>query len=309
MLAALLLCVLTPAAAQLSLSIDTTKAKTTVDAAFVNYNIDTGSLFNGMDFTDVKFRTLVSALSTGGAWIRIGGTAVDASYYFPDAPYNTGVPNPCASCGSGASAISNAMMSQIIEFMQATGMSLLWDFNGETERDSPLGPWNPALNATPLLDWLESKYAGKIDFAYSIGNEPNLWKNKVSSGQMGKDAVVLKQLLKNYTIGQRVFGPSWAGVDASRAGDFLTEGVKGGLDGYTVHDYPYGGKDCNVSRYFDKTPITEGLAKNLAEVAAVAAATPGAENVLLTLEEVACSSGGGCENVTDRFLAGWAWLT
>lgn len=151
------------AEAQLQLSIDTSQAKNIVDSSYINYNIDTGSLYNGMNFSDTKFRTLVTAL--GPAWIRIGGTAVDASHYFPDAPYTVGVPNPCAACGSGASAISNAMLTQIVDFMQATGMSLLWDFNGETERDSPLGPWNPALNATPLLDWLESKYAGTIDFA------------------------------------------------------------------------------------------------------------------------------------------------
>ena len=149
--------------------LDMSRAKTVVDDSYINYNIDTGSLYNGMNFSDTKFRRLVSQLAP--AWIRIGGTAVDASYYFPDAEYNIGVPNPCASCGNGASAISNAMLKQIVDFMNATSMRLLWDFNGEGDRFSPLGPWNPALNATPQLDWLQANYAGKIDFAFSIGNE------------------------------------------------------------------------------------------------------------------------------------------
>ena len=222
-------------------SVDTSKARTVVDASYVNYNIDTGSLFNGMDFADSKFRTLVSQLAP--AYIRIGGTAVDSSFYFPDTPYLIGQQNICAACGSGASAIGDAMMTQIVDFMQATNMNLLWDFNGEKTRFAPLGAWNPAINATPTLEWLEAHYSGKINFAYSIGNEPDLWANKVSAAQMGKDAVTLKGLLKNYNVGREVFGPSWAGINAQDASDFLAEGVKGGLDGYTVHNYPYGGKE------------------------------------------------------------------
>jgi hypothetical protein len=41
------------------------------------YNIDTGSLYNGMDFSDPKLRTLVSQLAP--SIIRVGGTAVDYS--------------------------------------------------------------------------------------------------------------------------------------------------------------------------------------------------------------------------------------
>ena len=59
----------------------------------------------------------------------------------------------------------------------------------------------------------------------------------------------------------------------------------------------------------NKSPITTRLYANLQGVVAAAAGVPGAEGVLLTLEETACSSGGGCENVTDRFIAGWAWMT
>lgn len=33
-----------------------------VDATYVNYNIDTGSLYNGMDFRDPKLRALTAQL-------------------------------------------------------------------------------------------------------------------------------------------------------------------------------------------------------------------------------------------------------
>ena len=53
------------------------RAPSSLHAEYLCFNIDTGSLFNGMNFSDVKFRTLVSHLAP--AIIRIGGTAVDAS--------------------------------------------------------------------------------------------------------------------------------------------------------------------------------------------------------------------------------------
>jgi hypothetical protein len=302
-----LLAFVTLANAEVTLTLNAQTPQTIVDKLYVNYNIDTGSLFNGMNFSDTKFRTLVSQLAP--AVIRIGGTAVDSSLWFPDTPYLIGQVNSCPTCGSGASAIGTDMMTQIIEFMQATNMSLLWDLNGEKTRDSPLGPWNPAVNATPFFTWLDGKYGGVIDFAYSVGNEPDLWANKVSSQQLARDAVTLKNLLKSYNVGQKVFGPSWAGVSPSYASQFLPISSQGGVDGYTVHNYPYGGKDCNVSKYLDKTPITTSLFNNLQAIEEVAASTPGAQDTLLTLEEVACSSGGGCENVTDVFMSGFAWLT
>lgn len=68
----------------------------------------------------------------------------------------------------------------------------------------------------------------------------------------------------------------------------------------------YGGKNCDVNAYLDKTKVTEGLKSSLEGVAAIRNAV--APSVLLVLEEVAGSSGGGCDNVTDRFVAGFPWL-
>ena len=78
-----------------------------VDPLYLCFNIDTGSLFNGMDFSDKLLRAYTKQLAP--AMLRIGGTAVDYSYYFPDTPYLVGQKNECASCGSGASAIGNEM--------------------------------------------------------------------------------------------------------------------------------------------------------------------------------------------------------
>jgi hypothetical protein len=124
-----------------ALSVDVSAPTNTVDERYVCYNVDTGSLYNGADFADKKLRTLTAQL--GPSIIRIGGTAVDSSYYFPETPYLVGQVNDCPACGSGASAIGNEMLDTIWAFARATGMDLLWDVNGEMTRVGT-GPWLPA---------------------------------------------------------------------------------------------------------------------------------------------------------------------
>jgi hypothetical protein len=62
--------IVAPAATQLILDFNASEVIHEVDASYINYNIDTGSLYNGMDFQDKKFRALTAQL--GPAYIRIG---------------------------------------------------------------------------------------------------------------------------------------------------------------------------------------------------------------------------------------------
>jgi heparanase 1 len=119
----------------------------------------------------------------------------------------------------------------------------------------------------------------------------------------------MKSAIAPLRIGKSVYGSSWAGISADDAQGFIPTVVAGGgVTGMTVHNYPYGGRDCVVENYLDKSKITTDLAKKLEAVVAVKASTPGAESLLLVLEETAGSSGGGCDNVTDRFVAGFCWM-
>ena len=228
----------------------------TVDDRYVNFNIDTGSLYNGMDFADTKFRTLVAQLAQPySSIIRVGGTAVDSSFYFPEAPYLIGQPNVCATCGSGAAAVGNVIMDALFDFAASTGMSLLVDVNGKDFRGGvdATGPWDVTANTTALLAYLNSKYAG-VDYAYSMGNEPDLWKRTdgkplgVPLATLAADAISLKQALKQFNIGKDVYGSAFAGISTADAEGFLPVAAKGGVTGLTVHSYPYGGKDCNVTK-------------------------------------------------------------
>jgi hypothetical protein len=237
------------------------------------------------------------------------------------------------------------MLEAVFDFIVATHMSLLWDVNGASFRDGT-GPWSAAGNATAMLAFLQSRYGGKIDYAYSVGNEPDLWPaphQGVSAATLGADALAMKAALAGLDIGRDVYGSSWARISAADAQGFMPTVVAGGgVAGYTVHNvssgrdqraarvppltppflplfaprpaplcatqYPYGGRDCVVQNYLNKSKVTTDLYGKLAAVAAVKAATPGAESLLLVLEETAGSSGGGCDNVTDRFVAGFCWM-
>lgn len=129
-----------------------------VDRLYLNYNIDTGSLFNGIDFFDPKFRALSKSL--GPAILRVGGTAVDYSFYQPDVPYIVGqvngaswqavlrvevreapdtatavaAPPPHVRRGAGNAAGNTvggaAMLDALAGYAEATGFTLLYDFNG-----------------------------------------------------------------------------------------------------------------------------------------------------------------------------------
>ena len=296
--------------AQLTLDFDGSRPLHTVSSRYVAFNIDTGSLYNGMNFSDTVLRTLVKQLTLGaGSIIRIGGTAVDSSFYEPEAPYIIGGINQGPTAPNGSSSIGNAMLTAVFDFIIATNMSLLWDVNGETFRKGN-GPWSAAGNATAMLAFLESQYGGSIDFAYSVGNEPDLWKISppVSAATLGTDALSMKAALAPLHIGKDVYGSSWARISAQDAQGFMPVVAGGGITGYTVHAYPYGGRDCVVNNYLNKSKVTTDLFNKLTAVAAVKAATPGAEALLLVLEETAGSSGGGCDGVTDRFVAGFCWI-
>ena len=74
------------------------------------------------------------------------------------------------------------MLDDIVALATKANVQVLFDFNSLEFRDHK-GQWDPAGNATATLQYLESKYAGQIDFAWSTGNEPDLWPGTHYSGE------------------------------------------------------------------------------------------------------------------------------
>jgi hypothetical protein len=265
---------------------------------------DTGSIYNGLTWSDPTLNNLVLGLTTGAgapAFIRIGGTAADYSYYIPDAPSTDG--------GNAHTIINTAVLDQIVAFSKKTGSSILWDFNGLTFRNqTTMGPWDPTANATAMLQYLSTTYPGELqNWAFSLGNEPEFWPSKATNyTQLGLDAATLKTTLKSYSVGQDVFGPSFGGITNPTIVQEYMVASRGAIKGLTVHNYPMA-RDCTIPAYVNARQNVLGMGSHLAVLAALKPryADP---DLLLVLEETAGSYGGGCENITDRFASGFFYM-
>ena len=154
--AALLGLVAAANAVDVTLTCNLTSPLHTVATPYLAYNIDTGSIFNGFDFSNQKLVNLVKGLAP--TIVRVGGTAADYAKYEPNSPAH--------SEGTADTIVNDATWDQIIAFTKATGIHLMWDFNG-LYRDTA-HHWTPAVNATAFLAYTNSKYAG-MDIIWSVG--------------------------------------------------------------------------------------------------------------------------------------------
>ena len=59
-----------------------------VDSHFMGVNVDTGSLYHGMTWSDPVYRTMAAAFAP--SQLRIGGGAADALLYVPEGSYGPG---------------------------------------------------------------------------------------------------------------------------------------------------------------------------------------------------------------------------
>ena len=77
---------------------------------------------------------------------------------------------------------------------------------------------------------------------------PRVVHEQVPVEQLAADAVTLKELLKSYSLGNTVFGPSFGDVKASDAREYVPTAHSGAVNGFTVHNYPYA-RHCTVPKY------------------------------------------------------------
>lgn len=150
-------------------NIDTTKPQHTVAKPFLGYNIDTGSIYNGMDLQEPKLKALIGQL--GPAVLRIGGTAADYSWYLPS--------DTRSGDGNAHTIINNTVWDNVIQLVQGSDVKLMWDFDSLQFRDKN-GHWDPNGNATAQLEYLNSKYGGAIDILWTTGNEPGKCTSSIS---------------------------------------------------------------------------------------------------------------------------------
>lgn len=273
------------ASAQLNIAVNENATLYRLTSPFLNFNVDTGSVYNGFNWRDPVLINLVYALNNGDVIIRIGGTAADYAFYIPDSPTSKGT-NPVRN-GQSETIYNNQLFDDLFYFTSQTHASILFDFNGLAFRNSTFpdgsqGPWDPNGNATAILSYLNGKYGGAItNWAWSLTNEPNLWKPEVANyTQLGVDALTLAQTLKAYKVGSQVYGSSFGSLAIEPVLAFLN-GSRGNVAGVTVHNYPLA-RNCDVPSYLNRSFI-DRLGVQLVELVQARDAA-GHKNTPLVLE-------------------------
>jgi hypothetical protein len=309
---ALALLLLNTSAQQVNITatVDTSSAPShSLSSTFLSVNIDTGSLFNLLDFTDPVLTQLLSQLSP--VILRVGGGAADATLFTGDS----------GASGDGGSTplnshtvlVNSSYFDQLLAFAGKAGAKVMYDLNGLL-RDKATGAWDPTINATALFTHIASNPSLAANVAgWQLGNEPTLWKKSgwnVDGKQLGEDYIALRKLLSGSfpSLPQTIYGPEGCCGDTSFLQDFLpVVHAAGALDGFSEHYYPItpNGPACTVADYltkskYDATTTLMGTYSRLRDQ--YAPGTP------VILGETATTNMGGCPGLSDRFVAGFYFL-
>jgi heparanase 1 len=326
-------------AVPVTLSVNDATAIQTVDELYLGFNLDSGSLYRGIDLGDPVLQRLTANLAP--AQLRVGGSASDSLWYVPDGASGAGPsPDPLAPGYAALSVpgysgyipnvtlVNNALWTSICGFAEATGTQLLWDLNAVDFRTAQ-GAWDAAANATALLAFTQAQ--GLTVAAWELGNEPDIWAKHflgliVSGEQLASDLNTLKQQLSLYGLSTRLFGPSFAEYNATLTQSYLSawSALGGGPLGFTAHAYPLGPPSWPIGNAEGFTPVANtprcslanflnlesvlSLSSYLAEFSAAVAQFGEPSDTRMVLEETASNSLGGCPGYSDRFVSGFYWL-
>ena len=331
---ALLLCAAVAAASAqvVTVAVNDVAPLQTLDELYQGFNIDSGSLYNGIALGDDVLVQLTRNLAP--AQLRIGGSASDSVWYCPDAPDGATrgpTPDPLAPNYGTLSApgytgyvpeatvVNNNLWRSITGFAAASGTSLLWDLNAVDFR-TQAGAWDPALNASALFAFTAAE--GLNVAAWELGNEPDIWSKHfgmtVTGTQLAADLRTLQASLLQAGLSTALAGPSLATYNAPIVQSFLQGWAAsgGGALSLTTHAYPLGPPtyppnstrpSCSVANYLNLTRVNN-IASYLGEFTAAVQQYGSPADTRMVLEETASNSLGGCVGFSDRFISGFYWL-
>jgi heparanase 1 len=329
---ATLVCVAAPAEAQTVVTVSDATPLQTLDALYQGYNIDSGSLYNGIALdTDVLVQL---TRNLAPAQLRIGGSASDSVWYCPDAPDGATqgptpdplAPNYAALAAPGyagyvpeATIMNDNLWRAVTGFAEASGTSLLWNLNAVDFR-TPAGAWDPTLNASALFAFTAAQ--GLKVASWELGNEPDIWPKhfgmNVTGTQLAADLRTLQASLVAAGLSTALAGPSLATYNAPIVQSFLQgwQSSGGGALSFTTHAYPLGPPtyapnstrpSCSSSNYLNLTRVNN-IATYLGEFTAAVQQFGDPAATRMVLEETASNSLGGCVGYSDRFISGFYWL-
>jgi heparanase 1 len=307
-------------------SVTTTASVAAVDERFLTVAVDTAEVVGGTfwapldagvatgqwpvapyDFTRPRLRALAQALAP--AYLRIGGTAADDTYYdLSDAPVAS-APSPYLYV------LTHAEWDAVNHFAGAVGMRVLFTINaGPGPRDAQLA-WTPD-NAQTLLTYTASQ--GYDVALWELGNEVNVFPLAhglsfvIKPQQFAQDVAVAKGLVQSTTPDAGLGAPSsayWpvAGEVIPFYPAFMDAGG-GPLDVVTWHYYPMQSDRCPVAtRRVDAGLMFDPAALDEIDTWA-AQVEDAAQGKPVWLGETGNAQCGGEPGVSDAFVAGFWWL-
>lgn len=286
-----------------------------VRPSYLSLNVDSGSLFQAFDFDDGPLTTLVSHLALAAPMeLRIGGGAADGVLF-------TGPGGASGNCTFAQDpdvniCVSGESLDAILRFCQRTGVGLVFDLNG-ARRAGADSPWN-STNAQQLLAWAaDAPSRGlPVPAGWQLGNEPEDWYKRrpalnVSGATLAADFHALRALLRAQPAlaASAILGPDACCEDRRPLlADFAAHAA-GALDAVTVHAYPLpraANDSCLPAGYTNKSAMLGVVDAVLGY--ALAAAPLLARGVPLILGETATSAHGGCDGLSNTFVAGFTFM-
>lgn len=284
---------------------------------YLSVNLDTGSLYNNFSFSNPTFQQLVRNLALlSPTQFRIGGGAADATIFTGEG----GASGSCPGLYPGIDICVNAQdWDDIMAFSAATGVGIVWDLNAAIFRASASGAWNSS-NAQQLFQHasLAASKGLPVPIAVQLGNEPEDWYKRhpplnVSGYTLGQDYHTLRALLASYPAlsGSKIMGPDACCEDRYPLIHDFTGNATGSLDAVTVHAYPLprfpNSSCCCWPPYYTNKSAMLGVATAIRQYQTLAAPIL-ALGVPLVLGETATSAHGGCDGLSNRFIAGFTFM-
>ena len=308
-------------AAAVSITVDLSKSLFTASESYLSVNVDTGSLYNSLDFTSVTLRNLTRALVRGAPLqLRIGGGAADDTYF-------TGVGGLRGNCTGSAGippdanvCVDASLWAELMQFAADTGVRLVWDLNLALGRKSPADPWNSSNSAALIA---HSAATGQTPYVWQLGNEVEDYYKRnpplnLTGAQVAADYAQLNALLAAAApagVSTLVYGPDACCEDrhsppGQMLHDFAVAAPGLHLAAITFHEYPLprdANRTCLPAGYTNLTEIRGFLGDAITTYAGYAAPALAA-GLPLVLGETATTALGGCNGLSNRFVAGFTFL-
>jgi heparanase 1 len=309
------------------IAVDGKQVAATVSDRFLSVSIDTAQVVGGnfwtpgqtqnggtspvppFDFARPRLRALAAPL--GHAYLRIGGTDADRTYYALDGSIPTTAP-------SGYRWIlSRAQLDAVMGFASALDFQILFTLDAGAGPRGGGGPWTPD-NARALVRYATSKQAPVA--VWELGNEINGYLVtlgfSLSVGDYAHDVQTARALLAADAPAAKLAGPAsayWPTV-----GEFVgflppfvqLDGT--GVDVITWHYYPQQSARCPLALR-PATPTLLLDPRNLDEIDRWAdqvehARATSAPNAQIWLDETSNAQCGGAPGISDAFASSLWWL-